>query len=178
MKRKIVSIFYLILTFGVFFFGCQEPPDPMVIPAPPGASGSTTNGPLTETAWVSFAYHVYSGPNIGDSEMDGSDIIVINKGTTTLKGGFWAGIEGTYPSYYLENNPDYVMPTPPRIYVFITDTSYIEIIQGSHGGRDPDEISYGVIMWVRTSIANNSGGNDRADVYFRSIDYKTAANGD
>jgi hypothetical protein len=167
------------MIFGLTFFGCEPEPEPMDTPSNILPPAPEPNGPLTETAWSSFAYHVYSGPEIGDHEMNGSDTIAINKDTTTLKGGFWTGIEGTYPSYYLENNPDYVMSTPPRIYVFISNTNYIEIIQGSHGGRDPDETSYGVIMWVRTSLANEWGGNDRADVYFRSVDYKsTVSNND
>jgi len=175
MKHIYANIFFCLIIYTTAFTGCaQEPePDPLEIPKLPEEIKITTNGPLTETAWVSFACHVYTGPDIGDEVMDGSDSIVINSDTTTLRGSFWGGSNGkTYPSYYLENNPNYVMPTPPRIYVFISNTEYIEIIQGSHGGRDPDETSYGVIMWVRTSIENEWGGHDRVDVYFRGTEYQ------
>jgi len=164
MKRKYAKALCWLIIICIAVFGGCEPdprdPDPLEMPNPPPSGSENNNGPLTETAWAAFACHIYTGPSAGDFGMDPSNIIKINDGTTTLQGSFWGRDEGTYPSQYLESSPNYVMPTSPRIYVFVSDTEYIEIIQGGHA-------DYGVIMWIRASI-----GEDRADVYFRTTDYQ------
>ena len=173
MKLKYAkALCWLIIICIAVFSGCEPGPhsDPLEMPNPPSSGSGNNNGPLTETAWAAFACHIYTGPSAGDVEMDSSNIIKINDGTTTLQGSFWGGDEGTYPSQYLKSSPNYVMPTAPRIYVFVSDTEYIEIIQGGHA-------SYGVIMWVRTFIVNDSLGEDRADVYFRTTDYQPGNGG-
>jgi hypothetical protein len=153
----------LLIFIGLIFFGCGQPPGPDSMenpPLPPSGGNAGNNGPLTDTIWSAFAYHVYTGSNAsGNNPMDPSNIIFIGDGTTSLLGEFWGDYKGTYYSYYSENNPAYVMSTAPRIFVIINRNEFIEIIQGS-------QADYGTIMWVRTSL-----DGDRIDVYFRYLDF-------
>ncbi|GAB6392971.1 MAG: NHL repeat-containing protein [Treponematales bacterium] len=153
---NIKFLYCLVILYTVIITSCDPAPDsePPVIP-------TEKNGPLSDTQWCAFAYHKYlisSGEN-PDVEMDPSNTIFIHTDTTTLTGDFWGNYEGTYASYYSENNPDYVMPTSPRIFVRLSNSTSIQIIQGGHE-------TYGTIVWVRAS--DSDGG--RIDVYFRSQD--------
>jgi hypothetical protein len=87
MKHQYANALCLLILISIAVFsGCVPPEqDPLEIPNPVPPYGLVSNGPLTETAWAAFAAHVYSGPEIGDSEMDGSDIILINSPYAKLR---------------------------------------------------------------------------------------------
>jgi hypothetical protein len=145
MKRLTLTA----LLFVLLFSSCEQVPDPNA------TQFMDDNGPFSGTAWSVFAAHVYSGPLAGDHEFNGSDKIVIDAKTTTFTGSFWANYKGTYRSYYSPNNPDFVMPTAPRIFVVIGSNETIQVISGSHA-------DFGPIVWVRTYK-----DGDRMDVYFK-----------
>ncbi|GHV87125.1 hypothetical protein AGMMS50255_4210 [Spirochaetia bacterium] len=123
----------------------------------PGQEGKETNGSLTQTHWYAFGYHAVIGSQ-GNGEMDSSNQISIGVNTTTLTGDFWGDYQGTYPSFYLDHNPNLTIPTPPRVYVQVNSDDLIELVQGSHA-------DYGTIIFV--SLFPDG---DRIDVYFRSSD--------
>jgi hypothetical protein len=162
-KTLVKCLYWLLLATGLVFSSCKQPiEDPPKWPLP---TAQETNGPLTDTNWSAFASHIYSGSMIGDWDMDPSNRILINSNTTTLIGDFWGSAAGTHSSYYSENNPNFVMPTAPRIFVLITANNSIEIIQGGQSSVI-GETGYGTIVWVSTTVSNG----DRADIYFRSSD--------
>jgi hypothetical protein len=127
-------------------------------PSNPGKEGGNeTNGSLTQTKWYAFGYHAVTGP-LGNGEMESSNQISIGNNTTTLTGEFWGDYQGTYPSFYLDSNPNYTIPTPPRVIVQVNNDKVIELVQGSHA-------DYGTIIFT-----NIFPDGDRVDVYFRSAD--------
>lgn len=158
--KKIAIVTCLILF--IFSFNCKliPEPEPMISPPLPPHLQRGNNGPLSNTAWAGFAFHVYSGPNAGGNQpFDPNNKIYINNdGTTTLLGEFWDNLKGeTFPSNYIASNPDFTIPTPPRIFVNFSSNNRLEIIQGGHA-------ELGVIMWVQASLDGH-----RADFYFQNI---------
>lgn len=157
--KKHSKIFCYLTFLLIFTFTNCNQSDDIEQPPPIIGGNSTTNGPLSDTRWVAFAAHVYSGETAGDWGMDPTNQISINLNTTTFTGDFFDIFNGTYPSYYSENNPNFVMPTSPRVFVIINSNTTIEVIQGGHA-------DLGTIVWIRTSTPQG----DRVDVYFRSAD--------
>jgi hypothetical protein len=127
---------------------------------PPTVEEQKTNGMFSMTAWYAFVAHGYTGPLAGDWEMDTGNTISINNNTTTLTGDFWEPYQGTFPSYYVRETPDWTIPRPPHIFVKINNDIIIDLREGSHA-------DYGPIIWI--SIFPDG---HRVDAYFRKKYYQ------
>jgi hypothetical protein len=153
-KQIIGKMLYAALLFGIIAAGCDI--DSSSTPDKEPKEEKEANGELTQTQWYAFGYHAVTG-SLGNGEMDSGNQIYIGVNTTTLTGEFWGDHQGTYPSFYLDHNPNFAIPTPPRVYVRVNNNGVIELVQGGHA-------DYGTIMWI--SIFPDG---DRVDVYFRSF---------